>query len=208
MDSERGAVLFEKAADELTPPASMAKLMTALVLFDEMAKGRVTPDTEFVISEQAWRRGRRAVRRFNHVCALNSRIKVADCLPADRLLAMTPRLRWPKGLPVRSKLCRDDDARVRAMGLTKAPSAMPPDLPTRNRWSTARELALIAHAIIKTYPDQYPVFGLREFTLEQGAPDQPQPAAGHRHRRGRAEDGISGNPASASSARRCRTISA
>ncbi|MGL5735365.1 MAG: D-alanyl-D-alanine carboxypeptidase family protein, partial [Beijerinckiaceae bacterium] len=81
MDSETGAVLFEKAADEPTPPASMAKLMTALVLFDEMAKGRVTPDTEFVVSENAWRKGGAPSGGSTMFAALNSRIKVSDLIP-------------------------------------------------------------------------------------------------------------------------------
>ncbi len=55
IDADTGAVLFEKGADEPFSPASMAKLMTVEVLFDEMRKGKLGPDTEFTISENAWR---------------------------------------------------------------------------------------------------------------------------------------------------------
>ena len=57
IDSDTGTVLFEKAADELVAPASMAKLMTVEVLFNEIKQGRLKLDSEFVISENAWRRG-------------------------------------------------------------------------------------------------------------------------------------------------------
>ncbi len=57
IDADTGAVLFEKGADEPFSPASMAKLMTVEVLFDEMRKGKLGPDTVFTISENAWRRG-------------------------------------------------------------------------------------------------------------------------------------------------------
>ncbi len=60
LDSDSGAVLYEKAADELMVPASMAKIATALVAFQEIAAGRLSLDSEIGISENAWRRaGRR-----------------------------------------------------------------------------------------------------------------------------------------------------
>ena len=57
MDADTGTVLFEKEADELVAPASMAKTMTAEVVFNEIKKGRLNLDSEFTISENAWRRG-------------------------------------------------------------------------------------------------------------------------------------------------------
>ena len=57
IDAESGSVLFEKAADELIPPASLSKLMTAEVVFNEIKQGRLKPTTEFVVSTNAWRRG-------------------------------------------------------------------------------------------------------------------------------------------------------
>ena len=60
MDAESHAVLFEKNADELTAPASMAKTMTAEVVFNEIKNGRLNFDSEFMISENAWRKGEAA----------------------------------------------------------------------------------------------------------------------------------------------------
>src|SRR3712207_4232580 len=51
MDAGSHAVLFEKNADELTAPASMAKTMTAEVVFNEIKNGRLNFDSEFTISE-------------------------------------------------------------------------------------------------------------------------------------------------------------
>src|SRR4051812_12311152 len=53
-------VLFEKNADQLTAPASLAKLMTVEVLFDQIRKGRVSLDDAFTVSEQAARLARGA----------------------------------------------------------------------------------------------------------------------------------------------------
>ena len=58
IDADSGTVLFEKNADELNAPASMAKTMTVELVFNEMKKGRINLDTEFVDL-----RGRLAARR-------------------------------------------------------------------------------------------------------------------------------------------------
>ena len=55
IDADSGTVLYEKAADELMEPSSMAKLMTVEVVFNALRQGRVKPDDEFIISENAWR---------------------------------------------------------------------------------------------------------------------------------------------------------
>ena len=55
IEAESGTVLFEKGADTLVAPASLAKLMTAETVFNEIKEGNVKLDEEFVVSENAWR---------------------------------------------------------------------------------------------------------------------------------------------------------
>src|SRR5215469_15380808 len=55
MDYESGTVLFEKNADQLMEPSSMAKLMTVEVVFHAIKEGKLNPDDQFIISEHAWR---------------------------------------------------------------------------------------------------------------------------------------------------------
>ncbi len=57
LDADTRAVLFEKSADELVAPASMAKIMTAEVVFNELKSGRLTMDSEFTVSVNAWKKG-------------------------------------------------------------------------------------------------------------------------------------------------------
>src|SRR5471030_2426638 len=56
IDADSGAVLYDKAADQLIAPASLAKLMTTEVVFDQLNLGNFTLDQEFTISENAWRK--------------------------------------------------------------------------------------------------------------------------------------------------------
>src|SRR4051794_20070185 len=57
VDANSGTVLFEKNADTPTPPSSLAKLMTAELVFHKIVSGDLKQDEEFIVSEDAWRRG-------------------------------------------------------------------------------------------------------------------------------------------------------
>ena len=63
VDANSGTVLFEKAADTPRPPSSLAKLMTAEVVFHEIVEGRLNLEDEFIVSEDAWRRSLRGGQR-------------------------------------------------------------------------------------------------------------------------------------------------
>jgi len=80
MDAETGAVLFAKNADDLMVPASMAKIMTVEVIAEEIRRGRIDENTEFVISEDAWRRGGAPSRGSTMFAEIGSAIKLWDLL--------------------------------------------------------------------------------------------------------------------------------
>src|SRR5205085_3601997 len=80
IDSDSGTVLYEKNADQLMEPSSMAKLMTVEVVFNALRAGRIKPDDEFIISENAWRRGGAPSHGSTMYAAIHSRVKVIDLL--------------------------------------------------------------------------------------------------------------------------------
>ena len=57
VDYKTDQILFEKNSEKIIFPASMSKLMTLYVLFDYLDKGLVSMSDEFLISENAWRKG-------------------------------------------------------------------------------------------------------------------------------------------------------
>ena len=77
MDVDTQTVLFEKAADDPVPPASLAKLMTAELVFRDLKKGSITLDTPFYISERAWKAAQSGTSMFARV---NTNIRVEDLL--------------------------------------------------------------------------------------------------------------------------------
>ncbi|BCB19875.1 D-alanyl-D-alanine carboxypeptidase family protein [Bosea sp. ANAM02] len=166
MDSDTGAVLYEKAADEPMVPASMAKLATVLVAFQDLNAGRLTLDSEIGISENAWRKGGGPSGGSAMFAVLNSRIKLSDILQGiivqsgnDAAIALAEAIAGDE-----ATFARIMTERVRGIGLTKSVFRNATGMPDPQQRVTARELALLADHIIKTYPELYRIFGQREFT--------------------------------------------
>ena len=64
IDFDTNQVLFEKNADVLMPPASMSKIMTAYLAFEEIKSGRLKLEDKILISENAWRKGNGNVKNL------------------------------------------------------------------------------------------------------------------------------------------------
>lgn len=160
------SVLFEKAADEPQPPASLAKLMTMAVIFEEMRQGRLAPDQEIVISQDAWRRGGAPSRTSSMYAAVNSRVKVQDLLRGaivqsgnDAAIALAEAVSGtePNFIDVMNR-------RAGAIGLRHSVFRNATGLPDPEQRMTARDVARLADHIIRTYPEHYPIYAEREFT--------------------------------------------
>src|SRR6476646_4245514 len=82
IDGENGSVLFERDADRLIFPASLAKLMTAEYVFHEIKEGRLNLTDEFMVSENAWRKGGAPSHGSTMFAALNSKVPVDDLIHA------------------------------------------------------------------------------------------------------------------------------
>src|SRR4249919_2954921 len=80
VEAETGSILFEKAADDLVAPASLAKLMTVNVVFDQLQLGNISLDDQYVISVNAWRKGGAPSGGSTMYAALHSKVKVEDLL--------------------------------------------------------------------------------------------------------------------------------
>src|ERR1700676_1084584 len=80
IDAATKSVLFEKDADTLVVPASTAKIMTAEIVFHELALGHLHLEDQFVVSESAWRLGGAPARGSAMFAAPNSSIRVEDLI--------------------------------------------------------------------------------------------------------------------------------
>ncbi|HEX2137628.1 MAG TPA: D-alanyl-D-alanine carboxypeptidase family protein [Microvirga sp.] len=166
VDADSGTVLFEKAADELFAPASMAKLMTAELVFRELQQGRITMDREFTISENAWRKGGGRAEGSSMFAQLNSSIKVSDLLRGiivqsgnDASIAMAEGIAGTE-----ENFARMMTERARELGLTKSTFRNSTGYSHPEQKVTAREIAKLSIHLIETYPEYYKIYSEREFT--------------------------------------------
>ncbi len=169
IDAESGTVLFERNADELVPPASLSKLMTAEVVFNELAQGRLKLDDELLVSTNAWRTGGAPSRTSSMFAPINSRVRVEDLLRGviiqsgnDACIALAEGIARSE-----DKFAALMTKRARELGLTKSTFGNSTGLPHERQRMTARELGRLARHIIQTYPDYYKIYGEREFTFNK-----------------------------------------
>ena len=160
MDHFSGRVLAQERPDERAEPASLTKLMTAYVVFAALAEGRLKPTDMATISEHAWRA--EGSRTF---------LQVGTRIPVDILL---------KGMIVQS----GNDATIalaeqvggsetgfaqmmneyaRRLGFTSTHYVNSDGLPSPEHYTSARDVATLANALIRDFPQYYPLFSVREF---------------------------------------------
>jgi D-alanyl-D-alanine carboxypeptidase (penicillin-binding protein 5/6) len=148
------------------PPASLAKLMTLEYVFNEIKQGHIKLDDEYVISENAWRKGGAPSHGSTMYAAIHSRVKVDDLLHGIIIDSANDAC-----IAIAEALAGTEDAfgelltkRAREIGLEKSTFTNAEGYSDPNLHVTARELAALARHIIQTYPDFYPYFAEREFT--------------------------------------------
>jgi serine-type D-Ala-D-Ala carboxypeptidase (penicillin-binding protein 5/6) len=160
LDHFSGRTLAHYHADERAEPASLTKLMTAYLVFDALASGRLKLADEVTISKRAWRA--EGSRTF---------LQVGSQVPVDILL---------KGMIVQS----GNDATIalaerlggteaafagmmneyaRRLGMKSSHFENSAGLPAPDHYTTARDIATLSSALIRDFPQYYPLFRLREF---------------------------------------------
>jgi D-alanyl-D-alanine carboxypeptidase (penicillin-binding protein 5/6) len=166
MEADSGAILFEKSADQLMYPSSMAKLMTAELVYHAIREKRLKLDDEITISEYAWRHGGAPSGGSTMYAKLNSRVPVEDLIRGivvqsgnDACIAVAEALAGNE-----PNFAAAMTRRARELGLSKSTFANSTGLPDPDMKVTARELAMLARHIIRTYPEFYATYGERDFT--------------------------------------------
>ncbi len=166
IDAEHGSVLFERDADKLIFPASLGKLMTAEYVFHEIKEGRIKLTDEYMVSENAWRKGGAPSHGSTMFAAIYSRIPVDDLLHGmiiqsanDACIVLAEAIAGNE-TAFGAKLTQ----RAREIGLEKSVFTNSNGLPDPGEQVTTRELAILARHIIRNYPDFYTLFGQADFT--------------------------------------------
>ena len=161
IDYDSGQTLADQDADKRIEPASLTKLMTAYVVFIALREGRLKMNESVLISEHAWRA--EGSRTF---------VQVGTRVPVDVLVkGMIIQSGNDATIALAERVGGSESAFVQMMngyaqhlGMTGTHYQDTSGLPSPNHYSTARDLAILSRALLRDFPEYYPIFSLKEFT--------------------------------------------
>jgi len=160
-DHEADEVLYEKNADQIMKPASMAKVMTAYIIFDKLKDQSLQMSDTFLVSNRAWRMG--GSRSF---LELNTNVSIKDLL-----LGLIVQSGNDAAVVLAEGVSGGEEAFAREMNryakilgmnntyFTNATGWPHPDLKT-----TSRDLIILTRNIINNFPKLYELFNEKIFT--------------------------------------------
>ncbi len=166
IDAETGEVMFEKDARDPMAPASMTKIMTADLVFAALKDGRLSPETEFTVSEGAWRRGGVKSGSSTMFLKVGSKASVEDLLKGviiqsgnDACIVLA------EGMAGSETAFADQmTARAHELGLKSATFRNATGWPHVEHEISALDLAKLAQQQVMTYPEYYSLYSQRSFT--------------------------------------------
>jgi len=172
-DFASGKVLMDKDPDSPMKPASMAKIMTVYVAFQRIADGSLSLDDAFLISEKAWRKG--GSKTFVEV---GKQVAVRDLLMGvvvqsgnDAAIAIAEGISGTE-----DGFAEEMNYVARQLGMNNTVFKNATGWPDPDQVTTARDLNILATALIRDFPSQdfpdlYPMFAEKTFTyngIKQG----------------------------------------
>ena len=160
VDYYSGQALLQRGGDERVEPASLTKLMTAYLTFAALRQGTIKPAQQMPVSERAWR-------------AEGSRMFIQPNMPVtvDELIrGMIVQSGNDACIALAEGISGSEEAFVQRMnqeaqrlGMKNTHFMNATGLPHPNHYTTARDLSLLAQAIIRDFPEYYPLYSLKEY---------------------------------------------
>ena len=166
-----GEILFEKEPDKSIYPASMTKIMTAIIAFDLIRSGDLNLNDKFLVSENAW--------RLSSAGYSSMFIMIGDEVTVENLL---------KGIIVASgnDACvalaegiagTEDEfaimmtSKAKEIGMKNTNFANSSGINNTENVSTVRDIMIMSNYLIREFPEEYKYFSEREFTWDRTGGD-------------------------------------
>jgi D-alanyl-D-alanine carboxypeptidase (penicillin-binding protein 5/6) len=160
VDYRTDKILAAKDAVARMEPASLTKLMTAYIVFQELAAGKLKLDEQVIVSEHAWRS--EGSRTF---IELGKPISIQDLILGmivqsgnDATIALAERIAGTE-----ETFAQMMNANAKRLGMVGSHFDNSSGLPSPQHYTTSRDLSLLANAMIREYPQYYKWFSVREF---------------------------------------------
>lgn len=161
-DYTSNQILVNENSEERVEPASITKLMTAYLTFSALKQGHLSQDQTITPSAEALRTQGEESRMF---LGQNKPVTVGELLhgliiqsgnDAARVLAETIAGNEEKFSELMNK-------EAQRLGMKNTHFVNASGLPRDQHYSTAYDLALLAAAIVRDFPEYYPIYSQREY---------------------------------------------
>jgi serine-type D-Ala-D-Ala carboxypeptidase (penicillin-binding protein 5/6) len=165
VDETTNSILFAKEPDAIVQPASLAKLMTAELVFKGLTDGSISLSKSFKVTENAWRKGGAPSGGAAMFAALKSEIAVSDLLRGlivqagnDAAIILAEGISGSE-----DKFVELMNARAVELGLASTKFANSTGLPAVGAQISMRDMVKLVRHIQKTYPNYVGIFAEPEF---------------------------------------------
>jgi D-alanyl-D-alanine carboxypeptidase (penicillin-binding protein 5/6) len=165
IDANTGHILVENNADMPLPPASLVKMMTTYIVSNEIAAGRMSKDELVLISDNAWEKG--GAKTDGSTMFLNPRTKVTV---SDLMRGVIIQSGNDASIALAEHISGDEVAfadvmnhQASLLGMQSTQYFNATGLPYEGMVSSARDLSLLARAIIQDHPEHYSIYSEKYF---------------------------------------------
>jgi D-alanyl-D-alanine carboxypeptidase (penicillin-binding protein 5/6) len=166
MDAATGDILIEENADQQLPPASLTKMLTSYIVSEEISRGKLQETDTVLVSEDAWRRGGTTSGGSTMFLKVGSRVPVLDLLKGviiqsgnDASIALAEHLAGSE-----RAFADVMNQYAQLLGMRSSHFVNATGWPAEGHTTTARDLAILARAVINDHPDHYPLYAEKYFS--------------------------------------------
>ncbi len=165
LDADTGTILFAKEADAQIPPASLAKIMTMEVVFNQLKNNKLSLTDNFFVSENSWRNGGANSGGSTMFAKLNSEIPLEDLIKGVIIQSANDgAMIIAEGLGgSEAAFANLMNERARTIGLNNSVFVNATGLPAEGQYVSIRDLAKLARHVITEYPNYYRYYSEPEF---------------------------------------------
>ena len=171
IDFHSNEVLYELDPDSQIYPASMTKIMTAIVAFDLIKNNKLSLDDKFTISENAWRLSQAGYSSM--FIMINDQVTVEDLLKGiiiasgnDACVALAEGIAGSE-----ENFAEMMNDKAGELGMTSSNFTNSSGINDPNNISTVRDIAIMSKHLIKNYPKFYELFAEKTFTWDRTGGD-------------------------------------
>ena len=166
-----GEILYEKDPDKSIYPASMTKIMTAIIAFELIKSGDLDFDDKFIISENAWRLS--SAGYSSMFIMVNDEVSVEDLLKGiiiasgnDACVALAEGIAGTE-----EEFAILMTAKAKEIGMMDTNFANSSGINNTENVSTVRDIMTMSNYLIKNFPDEYKYFSEKDFTWDRTGGD-------------------------------------